>query len=197
VPRVSSAIAESEPELAARMIEDQIDATSRSQLPRRVATRWVRQDPEAAMAWLATLPAGADRDDGVMESFRDWARLDKDAAESWLEARIHEPVPWLDPAMFIYARRLIARDPHRAVVVADLITDETQRNTVYTLILRGWLMRDPEAAEAWVREANLPSGVVQRGRMTRGTRRPSARSPGDDPSVSPVRDPNANREGER
>lgn len=197
MPRVSSAIAESQPEFAARMVEDQIDATSRSGLPRRVATRWVRQDPEAAMAWLATLPAGVDRDDGVMESFRDWAGLDRDAAFSWLAARIREPVPWLDPAMYIYAMHLIARDPRRAVAVADLITNETQRNTAHTLILRGWLVRDPEAAEAWVRQADLPPGVVQRGRLTRGTRRPSARSPGQGPSVSSVRNPKADREGER
>ena len=42
--------------------------------PRRIGTRWILRDPEAALAWLASLPAGHDRDDGVMESYRDWMR---------------------------------------------------------------------------------------------------------------------------
>ncbi len=45
-----------------------------SGLPRRIATRWILRDPEAAFAWLESLPPGHDRDDGVTESFRDWMR---------------------------------------------------------------------------------------------------------------------------
>ncbi len=138
------------------------------------------------MAWLATLPPGVDRDDGVMESYRDWARLDRKAAHAWIELQLLEPARWVEPAMFLYARGMVRRDPRRAVEIANLITDETQRNTAHTLILRGWLVRDPEAAEAWVREANLPPGVVQRGRITRGTRRPPTPAPESDPSPSPV-----------
>jgi len=58
-PRVASAIAEGEPAVVAAWAVPQILAASRpTGLPRRIGTRWVKHDPEAAMAWLASLPAG-------------------------------------------------------------------------------------------------------------------------------------------
>jgi hypothetical protein len=166
VPRVASAIAESQPETAARWAESRIDGDSVTQLPRRIATRWISRDPEAAMAWLESLPAGEDRRDGIMETFRDWLRQDRPAAGAWLDSRVSEgPVPGLDPALFIYARAVGGKEPERGLYLASLITKETDRNAAHTIILRGWLVGEPESAEAWIAEADLPDGVVKRARM--------------------------------
>jgi hypothetical protein len=186
--RVSSVIAESEPELAASMFEDRVSETSRTGIPRRIGTRWGRRDPEAALIWLESLPPGVDRDDGVMETFRDWAMLHRAEAFPWIEGQLMVPIVthpvWLEPAMFIYARFLIPTNPRRAVQIANMITDELDRNAVYTHIMRGWLVSDPAAAEAWIRSANLPQGVLKRGHMLRSGRRPQARAASADSTGS-------------
>ena len=84
-----------------------------SGLPRRIGTRWIRNDPEAAFAWLASLPAGKDRDDGVMESFRDWMMHDRAAASAWAESVERER--WNEPALSIYLRQLGFEDPKKAI----------------------------------------------------------------------------------
>ena len=61
------------------------------------------------MAWLATLPAGADRSDGVTEAFRDWMIHDRKAAFAWIEET--EIQPWNEPALALYARAIARRAP--------------------------------------------------------------------------------------
>ena len=106
-PRVASAIAEAKPAIAAAWAEPRIaaaaaDGSRPTGLPRRIATRWVKHDPEAAMAWLASLPAGADRNDGVTESIRTWVQNDLIRARLWIEKL--EPEPWNEPVRAFYAR---------------------------------------------------------------------------------------------
>jgi len=167
--RLSSVIAESNPEFTARRLEDRITGTSRTGLPRRIATRWVRRDPFAAMAWLESLPAGPDRDDGVMEATRDWLRADPDESSGWIEQRLLAPIVihprWLEPGLYLYSRSLIEEKPRRSVEIADMISDEELRLTLYTHIMRTWLRSDPEAAEVWIRSADLPPRVLERGRL--------------------------------
>jgi hypothetical protein len=164
--RVATVAAESgEVEVAAVWAEPRITAGDErpSGLARRVATRWVRLDPEAAMAWLATLPPGKDRNDGVTEAFRDWLNLDFAAAIEWIEAR--EMEPWLEPAFGVYARAISRERPREAVEVAGRISDEALRNMITTVVARAWLTTDRPAAEAWLAEADLPEDVRERAYM--------------------------------
>lgn len=163
--RVAGAAAEMEPAVAAAWAKPQITAGKElpSGLPRRIGTRWVRRDPEAAMAWLATLPAGNDRDDGVTESFRDWMHQDRAAATRWIEARPVEP--WLEPALGVYARAISGEQPRKAIDLAQRISDEDLRNMITTVVARVWLTHDREAAEAWLAQADIPDDVRKRAHM--------------------------------
>jgi hypothetical protein len=129
-----------------------------------VATRWVRSDPEAAMAWLSSLPDGGDREDGVLEGYRDWMATRREQAIAWIE---RQPVePWLEPAFALYARGSLAlRDPQSALELAGRFTNEEWRNTTSTYIARGWLERDRETADAWLKQSNLPAAVMKRAYM--------------------------------
>ncbi|MGH8732295.1 MAG: hypothetical protein ACREVB_01270, partial [Burkholderiales bacterium] len=118
-PRVASAVAEMEPKVVAAWAEPRIAAAASSDgrptgLPRRIATRWVKYDPDAAMAWLASLPAGRDRDDGVTETIRTWARREPIRARLWIERQ--ELETWNEPIFAYYARSIIgATEPQRAL----------------------------------------------------------------------------------
>jgi hypothetical protein len=143
-----------------------------SNFPRRIATRWVAHDPEAAMAWLATLPAGADRSDGVTEAFRDWMSYDRQAASAWIEKI--ELQPWNEPALGLYARAIASERPKEAIELAQRISDPQLRETTMVVISRLWISEDRAAAEAWLAQPGVPERV----------RRASARVGGNDPRAS-------------
>ncbi len=156
--RVASAVAMDEPSVAARWAEPRITAAAAAGerptgLPRRIATRWVRHDPTGAMAWLATLPAGKDRDDGVTESFRDWLRLDPPAATAWIEGV--EMASWNGPAFYVYTRGYAFQRPAEMLAVASRISDPALRDGAEMFVARVWLGIDPEAAEAALANSTL------------------------------------------
>jgi hypothetical protein len=126
-----------------------------SGLPRRIATRWIVRDPEAAFAWLESLPAGYDRDDGVMESFRDWMRFSQADAVKWIQKT--ELERWSEPAFVIYARWMANSQerPEEALDLVARITDEGMRRRTTNVIVRKWAARDPKAAEAWLAKADV------------------------------------------
>jgi len=168
VPRVASAVAESEPKIAATWAEPQIAAGVSSRptgLARRIATRWVKHDPEAAMAWLASLPAGTDRDDGVIESIRTWVQRENFRARMWIEGL--EPARWNEPIRGFYARSVIGNtQPEHALEIVSQFEDVENRNYLTTVIARYWLVRDRAAAEAWLKRADIPPDVRKRAYMT-------------------------------
>jgi len=92
---------------------------------RRVGTRWAQQDGLAAMTWLATLPAGWERDVAVQETYRVWLGRDHDDAMAWL--RSTELEPWLEPALALYAKALTRESPEQALEWSALIHDAERR----------------------------------------------------------------------
>lgn len=150
-----------------------------SGLPRRIATRWLLRDPEAAWAWLESLPAGKDRDDGVMEAFRDWSRLQPGPAVRWI--REVELEPWLEPAFAIYARRLSHRQPEEAIQLLERFSDEEERDRFLVIVLRNWASKDPAAARAWLDGADLDEAMRERAEAE--LKRAAAQQGGDRPAA--------------
>ena len=168
--RVASAVASRHPETAAKWVEDRVTAGSDlpSGHPRRVGTRWVRTDPDAAFSWLQGLPAGKDRDDGVMETFRDWYRNEPADARAWATEVDRER--WAEPALSVYAKFLSGEDPEGALAIAMGFSDQPLRDRIVTVIARNWLERDWDAADAWIKQADLSDGVRERSYMVRQER---------------------------
>ncbi len=128
-----------------------------SNFPRRIGTRWVVHDPKAAMAWLATLPAGADRFDGVAESYRDWLSYDREAAFAWTEAT--EPAPWNEPALALYARAISDERPKEAIELAQRISNPALSEATMIVIGQRWFQKDRAAALAWLAQPGVPERV--------------------------------------
>jgi hypothetical protein len=166
--RVASAAAETDPAAAAAWAEPRIAAAERpTGLPRRIGTRWVRSDGRAAMKWLASLPAGKDRNDGVAESFRDWMKIDPEDARAWAAERIaEEPLEaWSEPALSVHSRLISRAEPEAALALVARFSDEELRNMTTTVVARGWLERDPAPADEWLQQADIPYDVRRRAYM--------------------------------
>jgi hypothetical protein len=174
--RLAGGLAEIDPQLAVAFAERHLDGPYAKGLPRRIGIRWVVQDPEAAMHWLASLPPGPNRDDGVQETFGRWLGLSRSGAEEWYASVEREP--WLDPAVSIYAKRLgrEGEEPLEALRMAEQIEDPELRNPTLGVIARGWLVRDEAAANAWLEQSDLPPEYIARIRVIPGAKRPNKKS---------------------
>jgi hypothetical protein len=158
--RVASAAAESVGggPIAAAWAAPRVRSDDRlSGFPRRIATRWVIRDPEAAMAWLAQLPAGADRSDGVTEAFRTWAGRDQHAAFTWIEKA--EIQPWNEPALAVYTRAIAKERPKDAIELAQRISDQELRDGTTIVVGQVWAQQDRDAAQAWFAQADVTERV--------------------------------------
>lgn len=171
LPRVASALAERNPEEAARLAVPHIDAGEFIGLPRRITTRWAKRDPRAALEWLATIPQSHDRHDGVTECARTWlSSEDRSGFMDYMQGRAEEFPVWLEPAFGLYARALM-RDqrPEAGLAIAAKIQFSDLRNYTVTLILRHWLTQDEAAAQEWIEEADIPEEILRRARFRSDT----------------------------
>jgi hypothetical protein len=128
-------------------------------LAREIAVAWTRlpRGPKAAMAWLETLPAGAERDEAVLWSYRTWMGLDYPGAMAWLETRVAAPSRALDPAIGARAISISAVRPLDGLSAAEAISDPILRDETESTIIMMWLSRDPEAGGSWLEAADLPA----------------------------------------
>ncbi|MDJ0789406.1 MAG: hypothetical protein QNK05_21580 [Myxococcota bacterium] len=158
--RVAAAVAEVDVDLAAAFAERHMDGPYGRGLPHRVGATWIKSDPEAAMRWLAAMPASENRNTGVMEAYRAWLARDRKAAQAYVPATPHDG--WLDPAVALYARSISLRDPHGALEWASGIRDVDLREGTMGNIARKWYMRDQGAAEAWLAQSDLPPDLIRK-----------------------------------
>lgn len=167
LPRVASALAERNPEEAARLAAPHIDAGEFVGLPRRITTRWAKRDPRAALEWLATTPDSLDRRDGVTESARTWlSSADRRGFMDYMQGRVDEFPAWLEPAFGLYARALMRdRRAEAGLAIAAKIQFPDLRNYTVTLILRYWLIQDEAAAREWIEAAEIPEEILRRARF--------------------------------
>jgi len=167
LPRVASALAERNPELAVRLAAPYLERDEFVGLPRRIASRWARRDPRAALDWLATIPEGLQRVDGVTECARTWLSSDdRQGFMAYMEQRVDEFPEWLEPGFGLYARALMRdRQPESGLRIAAKIQSLDLRNYTLTLILRVWLVDDRAAAESWVEKAGIPEKILRRARF--------------------------------
>jgi hypothetical protein len=130
--------------------------------PRRIGTRWIVHDPDGALAWLASLPEGEDRSDGVAESFRDWMRRDFVKAKAWADATGSGEIPrWAEPALAIYAKTNALEHPEESLVLIGRFSDVPLREATTVSAARLWLQNDHDAARAWI-DKNLTPELAAR-----------------------------------
>jgi hypothetical protein len=164
--RVGSAAAELDPELAAERAGRLAAGPYADGLLRHVGTRWAKRDGVAALRWLASLPPGSARDDGVSETYRTWVRWARADALRFMEGPERSD-PALEPATALYAQVLADDDGHAAIEIARQFQDEDLRWATVGRVWRTWWIDDEPAANAWfeAHAAEMPEFYRERIRV--------------------------------
>ena len=121
---------------------------------RLLALRWADSDPDAAFAWLSSLPGGEEKNDATGFVFAYWLNSRPEEASAWLAQRDHGVA--LDPAMRTMALSKIAESPPVAIEWARRVHDSGIRERTLVQIAKAWLGSDPEAARRWLAASGLP-----------------------------------------
>jgi hypothetical protein len=156
--KACAALAATDPEAAVRFASAHAGRSYAAGSTGVIAGRWANLDPRAALAWLVTLPAGAERDAAVTDAFGRWLTHSRMEAEEWLRGAI--PAAELDPAVRVLVRRTNQEGaPEEAVGWAQRISAPQLRDEVIVAFGRAWLRREPVAADSWLARSGLPETV--------------------------------------
>lgn len=117
-----------------------------------------RTAPVAALALVAALLPGLERDDLTVHAVSQWATLDALAATEWACA-----IPALalrERALASIVAAVADQNPEAAVILTTnaMWPGESQNQAAIAIIQR-WTQQDPRSAAAWVQE--FPSGDLQ------------------------------------
>lgn len=153
--RVLSTTAEFDAETSVAMLEElRGRGEEMNDYAERIGARWAKWDPEAMMAWAATLEDADERREVVERGYATWLRRKPEEAIAWLE--VQEVEPWLEPAVPQYLQRTVGREAPdvewEAVLdrwLGAVTAPDTRRRAAMT-VLRFWVAHDPDGAVAWM-----------------------------------------------
>lgn len=157
---------------AVRWVEKHGQGRDGSGLPIHLAFYWGLKDGAAAMAWAMSLPDSSQRPKIIERAFHSFALAQKDVAQEWLLAQ--DPDGPLEGVYARALRQIAATDPERALEIAGAAKDSDRRQRFLAIIGGVWMNTDRDAAEAWLKGANLPPELVQRVRAAAPPRPKSA-----------------------
>ena len=161
--RVATAAAAVQPEKATALVDRQMNGPYYDNLPQRVAKGWFDHDPEQTFAWLSSLPEGPERDEAVRETFRLWLSFSTPPSLAWVQAQ--PGARWADPAHSVYAGYLAkTTNPEKGMDWTQRIVGEDERHMTQAQVARIWLAVEPERADAWLEQSDLPPDLIRRTR---------------------------------
>jgi hypothetical protein len=160
VSRTGKEVARVDPLLAAAFAEKHAGEEYGWSVYRFVGRTWAARDGRAAMEWLATLPAGKDRDKGVEITYRSWLGNDREGALAWMRTKFQEP--WLEPARIYFAAAVSYDSYPEGLAAAATISDQGSRESAMVVFLRRWVAEDESAAREWMTQAGTPQELLDR-----------------------------------
>ncbi len=145
---------------AARWIDAAGPHPEKAALAKAVALNWVRRDPESAIAWMLKRTPPASHGENLAAAVRIWARADPNAAGNWFGTAAAEGIE-RDPALAAFAREVVGRDPASAMAWASAVGRQAMREGAQDSVFSQWLLRDREAAKAWLATAEGVSEAMR------------------------------------
>ncbi len=166
--QLAQELAYADPAAAVAFCDEHCQGAFGDGLREMVVTGWGGRDGAAAMQWLASLPAGTERDRSVDAAFRAWWRQDGKGLFEWMDAMGPAGIPpWLKPAAGLYAMGIHWERPLEAIQWAEQIEDEQKRELALITIARHWREKDESASEAWLAQSGLSEEARRQARIPR------------------------------
>ncbi len=113
-----------------------------------IAAALVKQSPDKALEWAATLPDGQSKESAFGGIAREWASRDVAAAATWLDTLAAGSAR--NSAVASFANRTAPRDPEGATIWASTLPSGAQRTSVLSQTISIWQRTNPAAATEWV-----------------------------------------------
>lgn len=155
---IASRIAVADPAKALQWTSSLDNAEARKLSELTLGLAWTVKDPQGATQWVQTLPS--QQAQSMIPAMAGlWARNDPEAAGAWVSS-INGPAR--DRSAATYSSAIVDSDPAAAMQWALSISDPTLRDTTAEKTARAWLMRDPQAAGSWIRNAPLSDADKRR-----------------------------------
>jgi len=155
----AGAVTRLDPERAARWYENRMQDWYTTSALLNIAGKWAYyHDASALIEWIETLPIEAAREEertgAIKAAFRGWASRAPGEVEAWLETASGGPIR--DAAIDAFARATGDASPAEALRRAEQIEDDDLRRKRTLRYSRRLFVQDPDAARAWLEEADIP-----------------------------------------
>jgi hypothetical protein len=124
-----------------------------------VYSAWAKQDQQAALASMKTLPAGDYRSNALRGMVSSVASADPKAAITLMDQHANDVT---DRVVQNFIWHSYGTDPAIAASQISRIGDERQRNQMYRRMLDNWIERDPTSAQAWLQTNAVPQSIRDR-----------------------------------
>jgi hypothetical protein len=122
-----------------------------------VAAEWIEHDPEAAGTWLLSQPNDLQSRTALFSGIERWLELDPETAEAWLT--LHRDHPLALAGVRPLVRHLAYQRPLDAIAWNAHIPDAMQRARNLAQAIHIWRELDPQAANQWLDDAELPDAT--------------------------------------
>ena len=127
-----------------------------------LARRWIRTDPNATYAWVASLPESARPHEILGQPFHAWLKNNMEAANQWLSEQEADPLldsPRLAQIDFLMKRKgqVLNAYEHSTLLSDPALVEEQQ-----VKVLTRWLRANPRVAVAFYETQPIPESVKAR-----------------------------------
>lgn len=156
---IASGLAKRNPEQTAQWVSTLDSAEAQNRAAASLAKEWSDQDISAAVAWTDQL-SGTTKTSAAYEVMGNYAREYPNQAAGWLHSMSGEEKYQTLVQNYIWST---ARNhPEASLAQISEIENSRNQNRYYERILGNWSHSNPEAAEAWMNNNQLPEGVKER-----------------------------------
>lgn len=175
--QVAAALALRDPERAKAWVGRHSGGPFGEGLLFKAALSWAVLDGEAAVTWLASLPADDDQQYAMRAAYGFWLQQDRASARAWLQES-GEMNRALEPAWILLVFEVGQDDPRAGLdLLSTLAIEDELRESTTVGLVSAWAQRDPVEAQSWLASASLPEHVVEKIKKARPPKRRQAASP--------------------
>lgn len=134
------------------------DASEGPGIHKHIAYYWGLVEGRPAMDWAIALPDSPAKSTILKRAFISFSRKHREDAEAWINE--HPPHPLMKATYRQYLQDRGKKDPEAAFALAERALEPDLRDEMRAAAAQGWMSVDPQAASAWLAEADLPAALA-------------------------------------